>query len=479
MKELKCPNCGSVFTVDESDYADIVNQVKTAEFNAEVDRRMKELEKQQDIQRQADVLKTEQKLQSLKNSKDLEIEKKQAEIARLQEQLKSVAQTKQLEFKEQLAEKDTEITRLKAAVAESETKVRVAVLEEQNKSKDELQKREQKIADLQNQINSKDNEAQMREIGMKEKYEIQLQEKQTLIDYYKDLKTKMSTKMVGETLEIHCSTLFNTMVRNWLPNAYFEKDNEIKDGSKGDFIFRDKDGDFEYISIMFEMKNEMDKTTTKHRNEDFLKKLDEDRRQKDCEFAVLVSLLEPDSELYNTGIVDVSHRYPKMYVIRPQFFIPLITLLVQTSKKSIALQRQLVLAQIQSVDVTNFETKLNDFKERFANNYRLASEKFQRAIEEIDKSIDHLQKIKANLLGSENNLRIANNKAEELTIKKLTYQNPTMKAAFKQAESKVDFDSPEREQPRSEGKAKFDEARKNGQDKNITESKDVVSTSTL
>ncbi|MBQ7495278.1 MAG: DUF2130 domain-containing protein, partial [Bacteroidaceae bacterium] len=224
-----------------------------------------------------------------------------------------------------------------------------------------------------------------------------------------------------------------------------------------DFIFRDFDGDFEYVSIMFEMKNEMDETATKHRNEDFLKKLDEDRRQKNCEFAVLVSLLEPDSELYNTGIVDVSHRYPKMYVIRPQFFIPLITLLVQTSKKSIALQRQLVLAQSQSVDVTNFETKLNDFKERFSNNYRLASEKFQRAIEEIDKSIDHLQKIKANLLGSENNLRIANNKAEELTIKKLTYQNPTMKAAFKQAESQGGFDASEHEQPRPEGKAQTDE----------------------
>ena len=230
MKELKCPNCGSVFTVDESDYADILSQVKTAEFNAEIERRLKELEKQRDIQRQADELKAEQKLQSLKNSKDMEIEKKQAEIGRLQEQLKSVAQAKQLEYKEQLAEKDTEIIRLKAAIAEGETKVKVAILEEQNKSKDELQKREQKIADLQNQINSKDNEAQVRELGLKEKYEIQLQEKQTLIDYYKDLKTRMSTKMVGETLEIHCSTEFNR-VRPLFPNAYFEKDNEVVEGT--------------------------------------------------------------------------------------------------------------------------------------------------------------------------------------------------------------------------------------------------------
>ena len=303
MKELKCPNCGSVFTVDESDYADILSQVKTAEFNAEIERRLKELEKQRDIQRQADELKAEQKLQSLKNSKDMEIEKKQAEIGRLQEQLKSVAQAKQLEYKEQLAEKDTEIIRLKAAIAEGETKVKVAILEEQNKSKDELQKREQKIADLQNQINSKDNEAQVRELGLKEKYEIQLQEKQTLIDYYKDLKTRMSTKMVGETLEIHCSTQFNTMVRNWLPNAYFEKDNDVTGGSKGDFIFRDKDGDFEYISIMFEMKNETDTTATKHKNEDFFKKLDEDRKKKGCEYAVLVSLLEPESDYYNQGDV--------------------------------------------------------------------------------------------------------------------------------------------------------------------------------
>lgn len=267
---------------------------------------------------------------------------------------------------------------------------------------------------------------------LKEQYEGKLKNAQDQLDYYKDLKTKMSTKMVGETLEIHCSTEFNR-VRPLFPNAYFEKDNDASSGSKGDFIFRDYEDGIEYVSIMFEMKNEMDETSTKHKNEDFLKKLDADRNTKKCEFAVLVSLLEPESELYNTGIVDMSHRYPKMYVIRPQFFIPLITLLVQTSKKSLDYKRQLAIAQSQSLDVTKFEQQLLDFKDKFGRNYRLASEKFQKAIEEIDKSIDHLQKIKEALIGSENNLRLANDKAEDLTIKKLTYNNPTMKAKFEEA----------------------------------------------
>jgi len=242
----------------------------------------------------------------------------------------------------------------------------------------------------------------------------------------------LSTKMVGETLEIHCSTEFNR-VRPLFPNAYFEKDNDASGGSKGDFIFRDYEDGIEYVSIMFEMKNEQDETATKHKNEDFFRKLDADRTSKNCEFAVLVSLLEPESELYNTGIVDVSYRYPKMYVIRPQFFIPLITLLVQTSKKSVEYKKQLVIAQNQSVDVKNFEQQLLDFKDKFGRNYRIASEKFQKAIEEIDKSIDHLQKIKDALIGSENNLRLANDKAEDLTIKKLTRGNPTMKELFDKA----------------------------------------------
>ncbi|MBR0276796.1 MAG: DUF2130 domain-containing protein [Prevotella sp.] len=392
--------------------------------------------------KEMEIVQLEEQKQGETRTMQLEHEKqlaeKVSEIARLEEQIKSIALSKQAEFDRVIAAKDAEILQLQGQVTQSQSQTQVAVLKEQNKTTLLIQQKDNEIASWKGRLDAEKNDSMRREQDIRQGYELQLRQKQEMVDYYKDLKTRMSTKMVGETLEAHCNTLFNTTIRPIMPHAYFEKDNDASGGSKGDFIFRDFDGDFEYISIMFEMKNEMDETATKHRNEDFLKKLDEDRRQKGCEFAVLVSLLEPDSELYNTGIVDVSHRYPKMYVIRPQFFIPLITLLVQTSKKSIALQRQLVLAQSQSVDVTNFETKLNDFKERFANNYRLASEKFQRAIEEIDKSIDHLQKIKANLLGSENNLRIANNKAEELTIKKLTYQNPTMKAKFDEARKTTD-----------------------------------------
>ena len=380
MKELKCPKCGNVFTVDESDYADIVNQVKNAEFESELNRRMKEAEKLSRMEKEA------------------ELGKKDSEIARLQEQLKSIAMSKQLEFVEQMNSKDNEIARLK------------------------------------NEVANKDNEALLREKNMKENYDLQLKQKQDLIDYYKDMKTRLSTKMVGESLEAHCSTQYDTYLRAMMPNAYFEKDNEVVDGTKGDFVFRDFDDGLEYVSIMFEMKNENDTTANRHKNEDFLKKLDEDRRKKGCEYAVLVSLLEPDSELYNNGIVDMSHRYEKMYVVRPQCFIPIISLLVQASRKSLEYKRQLAIAQSKEVDVTNFETRLSDFKEKFGRNYRLASEKFQKAIEDIDKSIDFLQKTKANLLSSENNLRLANDKAEELTIRRLTYQNPTMKAKFDQAE---------------------------------------------
>ena len=409
MKELKCPKCGSVFTVDESDYADIVSQVKNAEFQAELDRRLKEYEKRQTVQQQADELKAEQRLQA-----------------------------KQLEFTQQLAAKDTEIAQLKAGLAEGEARVRVAVLEEQNKSKDELQKKEQKIAQLQNEMTSKDSEIQVRMQNMKEMYDMQLKEKQTQIDYYKDLKTRMSTKMVGETLEQHCSIEFERYIRPAMPNAYFDKDNDTVDGTKGDFIFRDAEDDTEYISIMFEMKNEMDTTATKHKNDDFLKKLDEDRRKKGCEFAVLVSLLEADNDLYNTGIVNKSHLYPKMYVIRPQFFVPFINLLVQTSKKSLEYKKQLILAQSKEVDVTNFESKIEDFKTKFGRHYELASKKFDEAVKQIDDTISKLLKIKENLLGSEYNLRLAQQDTEDLTIRKLTYKNPTMKAKFDEARNVTD-----------------------------------------
>lgn len=404
MKELKCPKCGSIFTVDESDYADIVSQVKNAEFNSEVDRRLKELAKQQAIQQQANELKADQKLQA-----------------------------QQLEFNKLMAEKENEIIRLKADLENGESKIRVAVLQEQNKSRDQLQKKDQKIAELKNELTAKDKDAQTREQNLKENYTLQLQEKQTQIDYYKDLKTRLSTKMVGETLEQHCSTQFNTTIRPLMPNAYFEKDNDASEGSKGDFIFRDFDDDFDYISIMFEMKNENDTTQTKHKNEDFLKKLDEDRRKKNCEYAVLVSLLEPDNETYNTGIVDVSYKYEKMYVIRPQFFIPIITLLVQAAKKSLDYKRQLVIAQSKEVDVTNFENKLMEFKEKFGNNVKDAHNRFHDAIAAIDKSIADLQKVRENLLKSDDHLRLANDKVEGLTIHKLTYKNPTMKAKFDEA----------------------------------------------
>lgn len=548
MKEIRCPKCQSVFQVDEADYASIVSQVKNAEFNDELNRRLEEVRKQYAAELKADVMKSEQTFGQQLSAKDLEIGEKNTEIERLKAQIDSMAQAKALELAEEmskkdqeiselkakiestaqakalelagemnkkdqeiselkakiestaqakalelagemskkdqeiselkakiestaqakalelagemnkknqeiselkakiesmvqtnalelageLAKKDKEISELKSTISQSKDACQIAVLEEQRKAQDALKEKENKIVELTGMVSLQKNEAALRENSIKETYEMQLKQKQEEVDYYKDLKTRMSTKMVGETLEIHCSTEFNRM-RPLFPNAYFEKDNDASGGSKGDFIFRDYEDGFEYISIMFEMKNEMDQTATKHKNEDFLKKLDEDRRAKKCEFAVLVSLLEPESELYNTGIVDMSHRYPKMYVIRPQFFIPLITLLVQTSKKSIEYQRQLAIARSQSVDVTNFENRLNDFKEKFANNYRLASEKFKTAIDEIDKSITHLQKIKEALVGSERNLRLANDKADSLTIKKLTYNNPTMKEKFKEA----------------------------------------------
>lgn len=441
MKELKCPHCGAVFTVNEADYASIVNQIKNVEFDAEVARRVQELEKQHNAERESWTLKAEKGFSERMKSVEKQLNEKEITISNLSEKLKSLETQKELEMRAELAKKDEKIATLNVAMEENANKVKLAVMQEQAKGMELIHKKEKEIAELKTRIETDNSQALVREGNLKERYERELQQKQDMVNYYKDLKTRMSTKMVGETLEAHCNTLYNTTLRSVLPNAYFEKDNDVTSGTKGDFIFRDYDGETEYVSIMFEMKNEMDETATKHKNEDFFKKLDEDRNKKNCEFAVLVSLLEPDNELYNNGIVDVSHRYPKMYVIRPQFFIPLITLLVQTSKKSVEYQRQLQIAQSQHVDVTNFENKLLDFKERFGRNYELASKKFRTAIDEIDKSIDHLQKIKDALVGSENNLRLANNKAEELTIKKLTYNNPTMKSKFEEARKS------EKEQP--------------------------------
>lgn len=432
MSELKCPNCGNVFTVDEADYESIVNQVKNAEFKKEVADRVEELKRQQKAELEADILKVEQEFKNRLNGKDVEISKKEMEIVRLSEQLGNISNVKQLEFNELLAKKEREISELKSVIAQNDNTKQIAVMEVRSKAQEVLQKKEAEIVDLKNKVELELQNAKLKEKNLQEQYDFQLKQKQELIDYYKDLKTKMSTKMIGETLETHCSTEFNKIRTSMYPVAYFEKDNDVKEGSKGDFIFRDFVDGVEYISIMFEMKNEMDTTATKHKNEDFFAKLNKDRVEKGCEYAVLVSLLEPESELYNEGIVDVSYRYDKMYVVRPQFFMKIISLLANASKKSVEYKKELEIARKQSIDVTNFEEKLNDFKTGFARNYRLASEKFSKAIEEIDKSIDHLQKIKAALIGSEDNLRLANNKAEDLTIKRLTYNNPTMKGKFEE-----------------------------------------------
>ena len=434
MKELKCPKCGSVFTVDEADYASIVSQVKNAEFNEEVNRRMQELHERHKAEELLAISQVEKDYQEALVKKELEIKEKESRIGQLNGRITEVEQAKKAELSLALAEKDKEINSLKASVNENENRLKIAVMEEQRKAAENLQGKDKEIAELKANAEISRQKAVNFVNTQKEQYETKLKMMQEQVDYYKDLKTRMSTKMIGETLETHCSTQYNQMMRPLLPNAYFEKDNDASGGSKGDFIFRDYGADgTEYVSIMFEMKNEADETATKHKNEDFFKKLDADRRAKGCEFAVLVSLLEPDNELYNGGIVDVSYRYDKMYVIRPQFFLPIISLLVQTSKKSLEYKQQLAIAKSQSIDVTNFENQLLDFQDKFGRNYRLASEKFQVAIDEIDKSIAHLQKIKDALIGSENNLRLANDKAEALTIKKLTKGNPTMTALFEEA----------------------------------------------
>ena len=380
MRELKCPHCGNVFTVDENDYAALLVQVKNAEFERELARRVHELEQSQQAREQV---------------------QRQAEAARQQ-----AAQ----------AQMQLQIQTLQAQVQQAEQQRELAVVQVRQKAMEAYSKKEQELASVRSQMDS------------------QLKAAQEQIAYYKDLKARMSTKMVGETLEIHCSTLFNQYLRPLMPFAYFEKDNEVVEGTKGDFVFRDKSEDgVEYISVMFEMKNENDETATKHKNEDFFAKLDSDRRKKGCEYAVLVSMLEPDSELYNGGIVDVSYRYEKMYVIRPQFFVPLITILCQTSRKSLESRRELAMVKAQQVDVTHFEEKLAAFKEGFSRNVRLANDRFRDAIEEIDKTINHLTKVRENLVKSGDNLDAADKKLQEVTIKRLTYGNPTMKAKFDEA----------------------------------------------
>ena len=414
MKEIICPQCHTAFTIDENNFASIVKQVRDSEFETELERRLEEM--------------SARFAEKIENTKLMCKEEYERELTK---------------HKLALSTKEGEIAQLNAKLEGADTRLRSAILEEQNRIKDEMFAKEQTIATLQNSITSEKREAESREKAIKEQYEVKLRDSEEQhksqmryaedqIAFYRDMKAKQSTKMLGETLEEHCAIEFEQSLRPYMPGAYFEKDNEVLDGTKGDFVFRDFASGEEYISIMFEMKNEADETKTKKKNEDFLEKLDKDRRKKGCEYAILVSMLESDNELYNKGIVNMSHRYDKMYVVRPQFFVPIITLLTQAAKKNIEYMLELKTARQQTIDITDFEDKLADFKDKFGRNYRLASEKFQTAITEIDKSIDHLQKIKSALLGSENNLRLANDKTEELTIRKLTYGNPTMQEKFRQ-----------------------------------------------
>ncbi|WP_036611774.1 DUF2130 domain-containing protein [Oribacterium sp. P6A1] len=398
MNELKCPHCGKVFTVDESDYAAILQQVHSKEFEREVEKRIEERLGQV---RAEEELKVAQAIANERKKLEKDIDKVKDQLLKAREERQKLVG--QLEMAE---------TQKKLEITEATSKLEIANQKQKNDYESKLQ--------LQ-----------------KSQYEGELQQAQTQIDFYKDLKARMSTKMIGESLEVHCQTQFDQIRSTAFRNAYFEKDNDSRTGSKGDFIFRDySDDGVEYLSIMFEMKNEMETTATKHKNEDFFKELDKDRKEKGCEYAVLVSMLESDNELYNQGIVDVSHKYEKMYVIRPQFFIPLISLLKNASLNALQYKQELLAVREQNLDITHFEEDLATFKTGFARNYELASRKFKDAIDEIDKSIQHLQKIKDALTSSENNLRLANNKADDLTIKKLTKNNPTMRARFEEAGAK-------------------------------------------
>ncbi|MDO8990034.1 MAG: DUF2130 domain-containing protein [Sideroxyarcus sp.] len=457
MNEIKCPHCGKAFKIDEAGYANILKQVRDTDFEKQLHERLELAE--QDKQNAIELAKTKAANESQKAAaaKDTEIQELKAkleagEVARklaVSEALKSVekerdslanelekakhekrnaselAEAKLLsELQMAAATKDAEIQGLKATLDSIEIAQKLAITEAVSaveKERDALKSGLQQV-ELQKQLAEK---------ALKDKYETQIKDRDDAIERLRDMKARLSTKMVGETLEQHCETEFNRIRAMAFPTAYFEKDNDARSGSKGDYIFRESnEAGTEIVSIMFEMKNESDETATKKKNEDFLKELDKDRTEKNCEYAILVSLIEPDSELYNSGIVDVSHRYPKMYVVRPQFFIPIITLLRNAAQNSLKYKTELALVKEQNIDITNFENELVEFKTGFARNYELASKKFKTAIEEIDKTIDHLQKTKDALLGSENNLRLANNKADDLTVKKLTKGNPTMAAKF-------------------------------------------------
>lgn len=415
MNEIKCPNCGTVFKIDEKQYDSIVKQVRDSEFKNEIATRQEQYEKDKNQAIKLAENELEKKLSTMLKEKDLEITK-------LNEELKS---------KKQLEDSLVENTKIKTA---NEYKEEIAKLN--IKIKELENEKDKNISSLKSQLELDSKEYALKEKNIKDVYENKLKDKDEMIAYYKDMKARQSTKMIGESLEVHCNNEFNTL-RPLFPNAYFEKDNDARTGSKGDFIFRDYDDEeTEIVSIMFEMKNEADMTATKHKNEDFFKELDKDRKEKKCEYAVLVSLLEIDNDYYNTGIVDVSYRYPKMYVIRPQFFIPLITLIRGAALNALEYKKEMLVLQNQNIDISHFEENMNAFKSGFARNYRIASEKFSKAIEEIDKTIDHLQKTKDALISSDRNLRLANNKAEELTIKRLTRNSETMAKLFEEEQNK-------------------------------------------
>lgn len=552
MQEIKCPKCGEVFAVDESGYAQIIQQVRDKEFDKELKQREKNLEeiKKKDLElvkmqqkdefdklisskeseltekdklieqlrskiagnenekklaineainkkeqereiavekKNDEITDRERKIAQLKaqienaenerklaiseavNAKEKEIttlrenfsakdQEKNKQIEQLKAQIERSETVKQLAISEAVDKKDKEkqnvlenkqeelteknriIEELKAKLVNSEMERKLAVSEAVQKKEKEISEKQTEITELRSQLSSKDTENQLKEQSIHKEYEEKLRSKDEEIEYYKDFKARQSTKMVGESLEQHCLNQFNSLRMAAFPTAYFEKDNDVKSGSKGDFIFREDVDGIEFISIMFEMKNEMDETVTKHKNEDFFKELDRDRREKGCEYAVLVSLLEIDNELYNNGIVDVSYKYEKMYVIRPQFFIPMITLLRNAALNSLKYRQELEVVRNQQIDILHFEENMNTFKDGFARNYRIASEKFKTAIDEIDKTISHLQKTKEALLSSENQLRLANNKAEDLSIKKLTKDAPTVKEMFDKVSNNKDME---------------------------------------
>ena len=426
MNEIKCPKCGTIFQINESDYESIAKQIKDKEFEKEINR----IKEQHELEKNNAIKLAEANTEKEYNQ---EINKKDKIILELKNKLELQEKENNIILQDTINKKAKEIDTLNNELKVKEEQIKNKLEKEYNQ---EINKKEKSIIELKKELELQEKEYTIKEKNIKETYETKLKDKDEQIAYYKDFKAKQSTKMIGESLEQHCSIEFNRL-RPLFKNSYFEKDNDAKTGSKGDFIFRDYDDEGnEIVSIMFEMKNEADKTDKKHKNEDLLKELDKDRKEKKCEYAILVSLLEMNNDYYNDGIVDVSYIYDKMYVIRPQFFIPVITLIRNLANKSLEYRKELEIIKNQNIDITNFEDKINSFKEGFSRNYRIASEKFQNAISEIDKAIDQLEKTKKDLISSENQLRLANNKAEELTIKKLTYNNETMKKMFSDLNSK-------------------------------------------